>query len=39
MNEFTPKLYGVKRINNYFAVEATSYESQNTLIYGYYTSF
>ena len=24
MNEFTPKLYGVKRINNFFAVEATS---------------
>ena len=24
MNEFTPKIYGVKRINNFFAVEATS---------------
>ena len=24
MNEFTPKLYGVKRINNFFAVETTN---------------
>lgn len=24
MNEFTPKIYGVKRINNFYAVEATS---------------
>lgn len=24
MNEFTPKIYGVKRINDFFAVEATS---------------